>query len=225
MSRLTALCIAGALAAAAPAFAGVTFDNPFDYGSGTCSFNTTCGSRLTGDTYAAQKFSIAAPRTIVGGRLITLSLADEGSVNWQIRWADASTGLPGSQMYAGNAPIHYYRPYLGNFLGAAIFSESYDLPAMTLAAGSYYLALQYVTPSFNVFLGSASAFGGAAQSNDGGATWAPGYGGGPGIAVTLYDNSWMGSVPEPASWAMMISGFGLIGAQLRRRRVPAVSAA
>ncbi|TFU00447.1 PEP-CTERM sorting domain-containing protein [Polymorphobacter arshaanensis] len=26
------------------------------------------------------------------------------------------------------------------------------------------------------------------------------------------------SVPEPASWAMMITGFGLIGGTLRRRR-------
>jgi hypothetical protein len=26
-----------------------------------------------------------------------------------------------------------------------------------------------------------------------------------------------GSVPEPASWAMMIAGFGLIGGAMRRR--------
>ncbi len=28
-----------------------------------------------------------------------------------------------------------------------------------------------------------------------------------------------GSVPEPASWAMMLAGFGLVGGTLRRRRV------
>jgi hypothetical protein len=28
-----------------------------------------------------------------------------------------------------------------------------------------------------------------------------------------------GSVPEPATWAMMITGFGLIGAAMRRKRV------
>ncbi len=27
-----------------------------------------------------------------------------------------------------------------------------------------------------------------------------------------------GAVPEPASWALMIGGFGLIGSALRRRR-------
>lgn len=33
-----------------------------------------------------------------------------------------------------------------------------------------------------------------------------------------------GSVPEPASWAMLIAGFGLTGAAMRRRRVAVVSA-
>lgn len=37
-------------------------------------------------------------------------------------------------------------------------------------------------------------------------------GGGPGV----------GGVPEPASWAMLIAGFGLTGAAMRRRRVVAV---
>jgi uncharacterized repeat protein (TIGR03803 family) len=33
-----------------------------------------------------------------------------------------------------------------------------------------------------------------------------------------------GAVPEPASWAMLIAGFGLTGAAMRRRRVTAVAA-
>jgi hypothetical protein len=33
-----------------------------------------------------------------------------------------------------------------------------------------------------------------------------------------------GGVPEPASWALMIGGFGMAGAALRRRRVVAVAA-
>ncbi len=34
----------------------------------------------------------------------------------------------------------------------------------------------------------------------------------------------MGPIPEPASWAMLITGFGLIGAAMRRRRTLAVQA-
>ncbi|HKP79418.1 MAG TPA: PEPxxWA-CTERM sorting domain-containing protein, partial [Phenylobacterium sp.] len=32
-----------------------------------------------------------------------------------------------------------------------------------------------------------------------------------------------GAVPEPATWAMMLTGFGLLGAALRRRRAPSYS--
>lgn len=34
-----------------------------------------------------------------------------------------------------------------------------------------------------------------------------------------------GTVPEPASWAMMIAGFGLVGAAARRRRQPVLARA
>jgi hypothetical protein len=37
--------------------------------------------------------------------------------------------------------------------------------------------------------------------------------------VFLLGNAAGGGVPEPATWAMMILGFGMIGAALRRRRV------
>lgn len=46
--------------------------------------------------------------------------------------------------------------------------------------------------------------------------------GGPAL-LTISDGSGTGSaVPEPASWAMLIGGFGLVGASLRRRRVAMV---
>jgi hypothetical protein len=38
---------------------------------------------------------------------------------------------------------------------------------------------------------------------------------------TSYDIHWdnlQGSVPEPASWAMMLGGFGLVGGAMRRRK-------
>ena len=33
-----------------------------------------------------------------------------------------------------------------------------------------------------------------------------------------------GAVPEPASWAMLIAGFGVVGASMRRRRANVVTA-
>lgn len=39
-----------------------------------------------------------------------------------------------------------------------------------------------------------------------------------------FDGPGISSVPEPASWAMLIAGFGLTGTAMRRRRVRAVAA-
>ena len=38
------------------------------------------------------------------------------------------------------------------------------------------------------------------------------------ITVTIGQGAVSGAVPEPAAWAMMIGGFGLIGGTMRRRR-------
>ena len=42
--------------------------------------------------------------------------------------------------------------------------------------------------------------------------------------ITVFDVTAPGAVPEPTTWALMISGFGLAGAALRRRRTAVVTA-
>jgi len=37
------------------------------------------------------------------------------------------------------------------------------------------------------------------------------------------DNIAFGAVPEPTSWMMMVGGFGILGAAMRRRKAPAVT--
>jgi len=44
------------------------------------------------------------------------------------------------------------------------------------------------------------------------------------IAARAHDPIISGSVPEPTTWAMLIAGFGLVGAAMRRRKRIAVSA-
>ncbi len=46
--------------------------------------------------------------------------------------------------------------------------------------------------------------------------------GGP--PFTLLDGVSLAEVPEPSSWAMLIAGFGMIGAAARRRRAATVAA-
>jgi hypothetical protein len=43
------------------------------------------------------------------------------------------------------------------------------------------------------------------------------------LSMTLTTTAAPGAVPEPASWAMMLGGFGLIGGALRRRRTLALA--
>jgi hypothetical protein len=59
-------------------------------------------------------------------------------------------------------------------------------------------------------------------------------GGGSGLSVLLNDEALSGdllsttamaAVPEPASWAMLVGGFGLVGAAMRRRRQETVAIA
>jgi hypothetical protein len=47
---------------------------------------------------------------------------------------------------------------------------------------------------------------------------------GPGTVTFFPDDGGGGVIPEPATWAMLIAGFGLVGASLRRRRRSTVSA-
>jgi hypothetical protein len=53
-----------------------------------------------------------------------------------------------------------------------------------------------------------------------------GEGGGGGFVLdnAVFNEGGVGGIPEPATWAMMIAGFGLVGATMRRRRSVAVSA-
>jgi uncharacterized protein YraI len=43
-----------------------------------------------------------------------------------------------------------------------------------------------------------------------------------GVAFEIDDITAAGAVPEPATWAMLIAGFGLVGAAMRRQRLSPV---
>ena len=50
-----------------------------------------------------------------------------------------------------------------------------------------------------------------------------GSGGGYNWIYGVGELSYNGGVPEPAAWAMMLAGFGLVGAAMRRRQTAQVT--
>lgn len=104
---------------------------------------------------------------------------------------------------------------LGSFDIAASFSNN---PASSFTATGFLAGLLVGTTSGE--LGNFATFAGFGGNVD--RVVFDGIGGGGGFEL---DNVVVNSaVPEPASWAMMLIGFGAIGASMRRRRrVPAMA--
>jgi PEP-CTERM motif len=96
-----------------------------------------------------------------------------------------------------------------------------DFAGASLAAGNYWIGLSgdgaELGQNLNFDVPSSLAILGGDNAST--VPWS--------TAFNVYDNSLTGAVPEPASWALMIAGFGLVGSALRkgngRRRKPSVS--
>jgi PEP-CTERM motif len=95
-----------------------------------------------------------------------------------------------------------------------------DFAGASLAAGSYWIGLSgdgtELGQNLNLGIPSSIAILGGDSATV--APWS--------TAFNVYDNSLTGAIPEPASWALMILGFGLVGGALRsaneRRRKSSV---
>jgi hypothetical protein len=102
-----------------------------------------------------------------------------------------------------------------NAIGFNLYTNAYDAPVVSLYTPGGALIGSYTVPQAPHTLGyfgltSTTAIGWAVMIVDRG--W---------VENTAIDNVSIGSVPEPASWAMLIAGFGLTGAAMRRRRTVA----
>src|SRR5436189_76522 len=121
------------------------------------------------------------------------------SANWMILDANGPGGLPGTVIYSGSSSISQSILLPGTFRTRAysINQEVFDLGNLALTAGSYYLAIQAVSPEFDGYLSQGAANSGAAETDDGGATWQSGYRTSiPSVAFGLYGELPV-SVPGP----------------------------
>jgi hypothetical protein len=148
-----------------------------------------------------------------------------GSVNYEV---SASGGLvPGSD--SGNifmstntwddpmifsnfsTPIRAIggRFFSSNLAGAFVASPLITLSLLDSAGTTTEIILNPTTASFRGFVSSNSITSLTVTSFN--------PGGGPTLWPSVDDLQVGGAVPEPASWALMIAGFGLVGGMMRRR--------
>ncbi len=99
----------------------------------------------------------------------------------------------------------------GGFVGLPCDGGNCYDPFITLVLnpGSYRLSLQ-VAPNFAAGTNLSDGYVGNGDFNGRSQNWA--------VDLWDVDTATMGVVPEPSNWALLIAGFGLTGAAMRRRR-------
>jgi hypothetical protein len=152
------------------------------------------------------------------------SLAVGGGVNGNLAFLDQATFT----VTAADAGTWAFRlgvdfGYGGTLIvdGTVLDTKTYDL--WWGGAGNYGNTSQLLAGSINLGVGAhtlqAYGFEGCCDGGTGGQFLAPG-------ARDYQDfTTSLGGVPEPATWGLMIAGFGGMGAVLRRRRALGLTAA
>lgn len=185
--------------------------------SGNCTYNTSC---QFSDNYAAQLFTLDASSTVTnfGFNAFLFGGPFGTAVNYRVLTATA-LNTPGALITAGTVALANAAGPRGAQFRTTNYS--FNVAPLSLTAGNYFLAFQNVTDNITDFLSQGVGSSGAFLSSDNGATFTPTYQGIPSVAISVGDTvaaaPVAGAVPEPATWAMMIAGFGLVGGAMRRR--------
>lgn len=208
LARYSSIAFAGSLFVVGAVQASVLYDSPASGFAIGYSLITNDGKF----EYSGDSFVLGAPSKVSGVEFDSwLAPGDTvTSVDWAIY--DASLAVTG----AGTAAVqtHFFAQ---NLYGLDIDIDRFAIPNLSLAAGTYLLVLSGgVTAEGNLATWDSTTLGASSYNHVTGGPFPNSFrvfgpnsdrGGPPGAAV-----------PEPATWAMMLAGFGGLGALMRRRR-------
>lgn len=127
---------------------------------------------------------------------------------------DLSGSTPGSMSRTVNLAPGTYRlsfAYTGNQLGS-----QFPAAGFTASLGSFSNSFTGLPNNSATFTNYTS--GNIVITGSGPTTLTFTQNGGDDFRGSIIDNVSIAAVPEPATWGMMILGFGLVGAAVRRRR-------
>lgn len=212
--NLSFACSAFALAVAAPASAQVVYQSVADMSLGAVDGNyALCSNCSYADDEVFDKFTLGSATTITGMNLwIYASGGYENVVNSGITfsvWDSTHTNLIASQLIM---PTNVYDTRQGSLSQQWLVGGS--IADLSLAAGDYYASFYADNLGVMTFGGGN---GSLLQKDHGNGTYAS-VGDNAGYLLLGHGTDNVRAVPEPASWAMMVGGFGLIGGAMRRRR-------
>ncbi len=200
-----------AIGLAQPASAAVLYDNgPIN---GTLSAWTINFGFAVSDS-----FTLASTSTITGVNFGVWSFP--GDTMSTVDWAITST--PNAYPIDGTAAVTNGATSVNGF-GYDLSWDSFSTGAVTLGPGTYYLVLQNAgVPTGDPIYWDINNGPSTAYENTIGDVNGSLFPGTNSDAFQILGTT--GGVPEPATWAMSILGFGMLGSVLRRRKVAAVAA-
>ena len=133
-------------------------------------------------------------------------------------YANQGVSFSGAYFFFGEAS-----PNNGNVgYGTGAFSATFSIPVqyLSITAGGYgtIFVAGATSPSSGTFNGEANGFASTPLVATGSNITGFRLEGDPGYITSITFGSLVAPTPEPATWAMMILGFGAVGTALRRRQ-------